>query len=204
MTSTVTDGTHSATLAYNTYDSYSGCAGIAGLGGPASPPFHDSAYSSSFTYRGNLTWTTTPAGTTCRGFDLMGNVVSMQDPVGRTYTANISGSTNYAAPSAITTNSLTENLSWSPFLGLAGETGPNLDSAGTVYDGYARPASTTSPYGAVTSYSYTTNTTTATVNGRWMKTTVDGFARPLLAETGYGSTTVSQVDYVYGPCGCSP
>src|SRR6185437_1306474 len=198
----VTDGTYTTFLATNTYDSY-GCAGFSGLSGPASPPFHDAAYSSTFYYRGNLTQSTTPAGTSCRAFDIMGNVLGSVDPAGNVYTTNVNAGTNYAAPSAITTGSLTENLSWSSFLGLTQETGPNGDSAGTLYDIYARPFSTTSSYGAVTTYSYTSNTTTATVNARWTKTTVDGFARPLLVETGYGSTTVSQVDYVYGPCGCS-
>ena len=140
----------------------------------------------------------------------MGNAVATQDPIGRTYTTNINAGTNYAAPSAITTNgTLTENLTWSSFLGLASETGPNFDSATTIYDGFARPYSTTSPYGAQTTYAYTPNTTTATVNlpggtTRWTKTTVDGLGRTILVETGYNSTTLSQVDSVYGPCACSP
>ncbi|HKV95862.1 MAG TPA: hypothetical protein VJR90_00005, partial [Gammaproteobacteria bacterium] len=206
LTSKVTGGGYNATLVSNAYDTYgTGCAYLPGLSGPANPAFHDAAYSSTFYYRGNATQSTTPAGWSCRALDILGNTVGSQDAAGRIYTANVNSSTNYAAPSAITANNtLTENLSWSPFLGLMQETGPNRDSSGTFYDAYARPASTTSPYGATTSYSYTTNTTTATVNGRWTKTTVDGFARPLLVETGYGSTTVSQVDYVYGPCGCSP
>ena len=52
-------------------------------------------------------------------------------------------------------------------------------------DAYARPAETTSPTGAVMTYSYATSapwTTRATTNGRWVKTTVDGFGRTVKVE----------------------
>ena len=42
------------------------------------------------------------------------------------------------------------------------------------------------------------------VNGRWTQTTNDGLGRPILTKTGYGTTTVSQQETVYGPCGCTP
>lgn len=60
--SQVGDGTHLAVLVSNTYDTYNYCAGTLGLGGPSNPPFHDSAYSSTFLYRGNVTQSTTPGG----------------------------------------------------------------------------------------------------------------------------------------------
>ncbi len=63
-------------------------------------------------------------------------------------------------------------------------------------------------YGLTTSYTYTTNTTAAVVNGRWSRTTLDGLGRTLLVENGTGTTigsgTVNQVDTVYNSCGCSP
>jgi hypothetical protein len=62
-------------------------------------------------------------------------------------------------------------------------------------------------YGAVTNYTYNTTppfTTTATVNGRWTKTVLDGLGRTVSVIQGNGSTAVSEVDTVYGPCGCSP
>ncbi len=84
------------------------------------------------------------------------------------------------------------------------ETGANGESSGTVYDSYARPASKTSPTGAVTTYAYTQNTVTATTNGRYVKTTFDGFGRTTFTETGYGTTAVSIVENQYEPCGCTP
>src|ERR1700735_1340394 len=33
---------------------------------------------------------------------------------------------------------------------------------------------------------------------------MDGFGRTVKTSTGYGTTTVSQADTVYVPCGCSP
>jgi YD repeat-containing protein len=77
-----------------------------------------------------------------------------------------------------------------------------------TYDAYARPATSTSPHGAVTTYSYTNSppTTTATVNGRWTRTTTDGFGRTIKVEAGQTNpaVTVSVVDTEYTPCACSP
>ena len=51
-----------------------------------------------------------------------------------------SSSNNLAVPSQLTVGSLTTNLTWSTFLGLTNETGPNGDSSGTYHDQYARPS----------------------------------------------------------------
>ena len=71
-------------------------------------------------------------------------------------------------------------------------------------DGAARPASTTSPFGAVTTYTYSGNVKTATTNGHWVRTTMDGLGRTVKTETGDASGTKSVVDTVYSPCGCTP
>ena len=66
----------------------------------------------------------------------------------------------------------------------------------------------TSPFGAGTTTTYndaaSPPTIVSTINGRWTRQTLDGVGRAVLTETGYGTTTVSQAETVYGPCGCSP
>jgi YD repeat-containing protein len=123
-----------------------------------------------------------------------------------------SSSNNLAVPSQLTVGSLTTNLGWSSFLGLTNETGPNGDSSSTVYDQYARPSGSTSPFGATTAVTYsnppysssTPPTITSTINGRWTKTTMDGLGRTILTQTGDSTSTKSQAESVYGPCACSP
>ena len=99
-------------------------------------------------------------------------------------------------------------MNWSSFLGLSSATGPNGDTGSITYDTTARPHTTTSPLGAVTTYTYNDNATPpnqiATTNGHWVRTNMDGFGRPINALTGNGTTTVSEVDTVYVFCGCSP
>lgn len=136
-----------------------------------------------------------------------GNATSAALPGGLTVSGNYQSATNFTAPSSITANTLSNTLQWSTFLGLTQNTGPNGDSAGAVYDSYARPASSTSATGAVTTYTYATSApwgTTATVNGRWSRTMLDGFGRTVMAGTGNGSTTVSMAETVYASCACSP
>jgi len=64
-------------------------------------------------------------------------------------------------------------------------------------------------YGAYTSYTYGFTgtppwTTTATTNGRWVKTTLDGYGRTIKTETGDAGGTKSVVDTEYAPCAGSP
>jgi YD repeat-containing protein len=61
----------------------------------------------------------------------------------------------------------------------------------------------------VTTYGYSASgvipyVITATTNSHWTQTTLDGFGRTAKSVRGTGSTTVSEVDTVYGPCACSP
>ena len=208
LTSTVTDGTNTATLVSNAYDG-SAPANITGY-----LTQHDSNYSNSFLYRGNITSSTTPATITNNGYDITGNVIGTTvNGVSSTLTDN--SMTNYAAPSEITTNSLSSSLTWTSFLGLSSATGPNGDTASISYDAAARPYIVTSPYGAVITYAYndtasppnkiaTTCPSAGSCTGSWVKTVMDGFGRTIQTVTGYGTTTVSTVDAQYAPCGCSP
>jgi RHS repeat-associated protein len=99
-------------------------------------------------------------------------------------------------------------MSWSSFLGLSSATGPNGDQGSITYDSNARPYTVTSPYGAMTNYTYNDTASPpnhiATTNGHWIETVMDGFGRTIQTDTGYSSTTISTVDTQYAPCGCSP
>jgi YD repeat-containing protein len=122
-------------------------------------------------------------------------------------------------PSALTPNgnsNLTTTLTYSALFSPTSVTGANGATQSEAYDGYNRPAYTTSVDGAITNYSHSfgPNTQTAsistTVNNNntttthWRKTIFDGFGRTISVQTGHDSTTVNTVDTVYGACGCSP
>jgi hypothetical protein len=69
-------------------------------------------------------------------------------------TSTASAATNYAAPDSITTPTYGQSLSYNSWLGVTTETGLNGEQLAMTYDSIGRPASATSPYGAVTGYSY--------------------------------------------------
>ncbi|HLG96093.1 MAG TPA: RHS repeat-associated core domain-containing protein [Bryobacteraceae bacterium] len=208
--STVSDGTHLTYLVQNSYDgAVSDVPNITG---------HDANYNTSFTYRGNLAQSTTPAGTKTMYYDIGGNVTSTTNN-GVTTSVTTSASTNWAAPSQLTTNSLSSSMNWTSFLGLSSAMGPNGDTASLAYGGSERPTSSTAPTGAVTQYTYVdtqprsktaTNCpggwsgSTCTGSTHWVTTTFDGFGRTVQTATGHDGTTVSLVTTTYAPCGCSP
>jgi RHS repeat-associated protein len=120
---------------------------------------------------------------------------------------------NYAVPMQTTTSntglpSLSSNLTWNQALGLTGGTGPNGDTVTLGYDGASRPMTSKSPYGATTTYTYNDGATppnqVATINGRYVRTSMDGFGRTIRTTNGSGTTDNSSVDTVYAACGCSP
>lgn len=211
---TVTDGTNNATLATIAYDWEQGCGyGCIPPGSSPNPREWDTTYASTG-WRGNPTSIGTPSGATANVYDRYGNV-SSTTVNGITSTVSTTSTTNYAAPSQITVgSSLTTSLTYdNSFLGLTNETGPNGTSVDIGYDANARPASSTSPFGATTSTSYNDTAsppnTCTMVNGRWTQTNLDGLGRPILTITGYGSscgsgTFLSQAETTYGSCGCSP
>ena len=141
---------------------------------------------------GNLTQSVSFANTSSYTYDITGTAVTTTSN-GHSASATNSASNNYAAPSQITaTNSLTTTFNWNQYLAPTSSTGPNGDTASTVYDpNTARPTSSTSPYGAVTTYTYanTAPQVTATVNGRWTQTYLDGLGRTYRVATGYSNTT---------------
>ena len=196
--STVTDGTRTTTLVTNTYESAP--YNLTDLPGVHE---HDSAYNTNFGYRGNVVGSTTPAATKLFQHDIGGNVTSTT--VNGVYsTVATSSSTNYAAPSQMTTNTLSSTANWTSALGLSSAAGPNGDTASFGYDSNGRPLSTTSPTGAVTNYTYADSasppTKTATTNTHWVQTAMDGFGRTVQTL----NTGASVVATHYDPCGCSP
>ena len=196
--STVTDGTRTTTLVTNTYEGAP--YNLTDLPGVHE---HDSAYNTSFGYRGNVVGSTTPAATKLFQHDIGGNVTSTT--VNGVYsTVATSSSTNYAAPSQMTTNTLSSTANWTSALGLSSAAGPNGDTASFGYDTNGRPTSTTSPTGAVTNYTYNDSASppykTATTNTHWIQTAMDGFGRTVQTL----NTGASVVATHYDPCGCSP
>ncbi len=205
LSSTVSDGTNTLTLVSNTYDNYSSPYPVVDAPGVTQ---QDSNYNTSFVYRGNVTSWSAFTQTQNQQRDITGTMVHSDD-TNMSHSINITNSSanNYAVPSAITTaNSLATNFSWSSFLGPTNATGPNGDSSSVAYDSStARPSSSTSPYGAVTTYTYsnTAPQITATVNGRWTATYLDGLGRIYRVATGYSSTTTSYADRVYDTYACT-
>ncbi len=133
------DGTRTTTLVTNTYEGAP--YNLTDLPGVHE---HDSAYNTNFGYRGNVVGSTTPAATKVFQHDIGGNVTSTT--VNGVYsTVATSSSTNYAAPSQMTTNTLSSTANWTSALGLSSAAGPNGDTASFGYDSNGRPTSTTSP-----------------------------------------------------------
>jgi YD repeat-containing protein len=172
-------------------------------------PMHDGAWGPQTGCRGNALSVTAYVGgprTRTYLYNIGGQVTSSNNGV---TTVTVEQNASYSAPARITPNAnenLAASMTWTSFLGLVSQTGPNNSTAAFTYDALARPSSATSPHGAVTSYTYANSppAVTETVNGRWKKTTQDGLGRAVKVETGHGSTAVSVQETEYGLCACSP
>jgi RHS repeat-associated protein len=189
----------------NTYDQYA-APGLTNYT-PALTMHGNTNYGTSFLYRGNVTTSLMPGQTRNFNYDVGGNVVSADDGHGHTAALTLDTTTNYTQPVLMTPNSnsnLASSYTYNGDIQVTSTTGPNGSTATIGYDSLGRPSTTTSPDGAVTTYAYTLNTTTATANGHFTRSTVDGLGRTVRVETGDATGTKSQTDSVYGPCGCSP
>ena len=159
--------------------------------------------------RGNLTRRVAGGLTSNFTYDITGTVVAANDGQGHSVAVTPADGTNYAAPGVITPNSeanLAQSYTYNSFLAVTSTTAPNSSISSTDYDGFGRPYTTTSPYGAGTYYTYDNSARTVKVTGGggWTKTTMDGLGRTIKVESGYGTTVVSTVDTEYDSCGCSP
>jgi len=231
LSASVTSSSGNLTLATNCYDATSGCGTSLSTDTnsnwqwylpqyyPAAQTLlHDVAnYWTGFTYRGNLTKSVALSGTTRFYYDIGGVPIKAVNGAGQTVSVT-PDSTSSSLPTSLAPNgngSLATSVSYAASWAVASVTGPNGAPGVTTYDSYGRPATTTSPDGLVTNYTYTyypsANTQTATINQpaplsgtRWKRTTLDGFGRTIRLETGHDGVTVSTVDTQYAPCACSP
>jgi len=168
---------------------------------------------SSNIFRGNVTTNYGMDMTHSMCYATTGAVIRSTDG-GHISTTQTSATTNYTAPTAITTGSLTTNLSWDKMLRPTGETGPNGDGVSIGYDSASRPATTYTPNGAYVAYTYSTSPAqnTATMHtddpnttGRKTITKFDGLGRAIEVDSIDASgVTQSIVQSQYAPCGCSP
>ena len=118
LSSTVTDGTHTTTLATNVYDNATDayCTGTYSLTNVSANEHDNTNYGTAFAYRGNPAAMVTPSGTRCLTYDIAGNVVTNNN---NGLSTSVTTSNNYAVPATITTNSLQSTATWQPFLGLS-------------------------------------------------------------------------------------
>lgn len=210
LSSTLTSASGTRTLVSRRYDT-SPEVGSFYLQPANGATLHDSnIFTDSYVWRGNPV-VENRLGKPARymRYDVTGNPFHTFNSAGQTVTANWDSSKNYAVPSTLTPNSnttLSQSMTYNSFLGVTQVNSPNGVSQSYGWDSSARPASSQSPHGAVATYTYTNSppTTTATVNGRWTKTTMDGLGRAVKVETGSGTTTLSVTETEYGLCACTP
>ncbi len=178
---------------------------------PTSPacPFTNFNYGAGFVNRSNLTQSTSPDSARWFWYDIAGNALSAADGQGHSVSTTYSAATQYAAPDNIApggNDDFSTDYTYSSFLGLS--TIDTVDSGASVsYDSFARPAQSTSPYGATTYFTYDSNNVrlvTATTGTRIVKTTLDGLGRTIKVETGDSNGTKSVVETQYDSCACSP
>ena len=115
--------------------------------------------------------------------------MSTQNAVGTHVDLAPSTDSAYSLPGTLTPNgntSLQTTASYATSFAVASMMGPNSATSNTSYDTYGRPTQSQIPDGATTTYAYTYSppTQTATVNGRWQKTTLDGFGRAIRVDHG--------------------
>ncbi|MCW5980888.1 MAG: hypothetical protein KIT09_22595 [Bryobacteraceae bacterium] len=203
----VDDGAGNVTLAQYQYDLYNAesggwCQGFGHMTGPEDLRQYDYTTQK---WRGNVSVAIGGGVTRCYDYDISGAVARSTD--GTTITST-TFERNNAVPNVMTTGSLTTDLDWTDLLGLSQSKGANNETASFTYDSVGRPASSTTPRGAVTTYAYGTGppyTETATkADGRFVRTTYDGLGRPVKVETANTSGAVkSVVETEYVACACS-
>jgi RHS repeat-associated protein len=216
-TSTLTMGGTNTTLVTNYYDStackagpFGGSACGGNAGGTVPTAEYDAISPVPAGYKGILAVSVTPAKATGTYYYSYGGVSSVAATDGTTATASASAGTNYAAPQSISVQNYSQTVSYNAWLGMTSQTGANGEQLSMTYDSNGRPSAGTSPYGAVTGYSYGTTAPFAQTEygpSGVTITTVDGFGRPVLVQRGHSTSPDSTTSYsatVYAPCACSP
>ena len=219
LTSTLTMGGTTRTLVTNYYDGqlaagqqypsttcYFGPGGALQAGGGTPTMEFDASQPVPYAGRGQVSASVNPAKFTCSQYYIYGFASAVSSD-GTSVTAASTASTNYAAPSTITTQSYGETIAYNSWLGITQTTGLNGETLYLTYDSYGRPSTAVSPYGATTSYSYSTSPPVQQIkNGPdgLTRTTLDGLGRTIRVERGSSTGYTSAVDTVYAPCACSP
>ena len=216
-TSAVTVGGTTIPLATNYYDSeacqsgpFGGLACGGGSGGTLPTAEFDTNSPVPTAYKGILSVSATNTRAIGTYYYPYGAVASVNGTDGTTATASASAGTNYAAPQSISMQNYSQTLSYNAWLGVTSDTGANGEELSMTYDSYGRPTTGTSPYGAVTTYTYGTTapfTQSQTGPSGVTITTLDGFGRAVLVQHGDSTSPDSTTSYtttVYAPCACSP
>ena len=147
-----------------------------------------------YIYIGNETWINAHSWKV-QTFDALGNLVNVTEPdtpngfnnsttytsystdaSGHSVTVQTGSNSNFSLPSSIalgSTGAISTSATYSSSWNVASMTGPNSATGTTTYDSYGRPSQTLSPDGAISTYTDSPPTQTATVNGRWQSTTLD-------------------------------
>ena len=188
---------------------------------------HDSSYNNG--NKGNKTGQTTPSGTSCWMYDVLGNVYRTAGPGVPTTAITTNLNSNYAVPGQIQISGDAASISsfqFNNWMGLTNAAAPNGATSLINYDSLGRPKDSTSPLSVQTKYFYYPDPApdtgffpVATFTGQrsgqmattaarhWTRTTLDGLGRVVRAESGDVTSyanSVSIVDTEYGPCACSP
>ena len=113
---------------------------------------HDTAYHTSYPYRGNATWQSVDGIQASVQYDIGGVAVKRWDALGHTVSLAVGSGTGYSLPSAMTPNdnpNLATAIGYDADLRAVSVSGP-AGSATLGYDNYGRPSTSSGPDGVVT------------------------------------------------------
>ena len=214
-------GSAAVTVVTNTYDNPV-ASPLSGVSCPNvnCPTEWNSAYVSNagaLQFRGNLTQSTARGVTNSYTVNVLGTRTAATNSV-KTVDAAYSTATNYAAPDLVNLNgvgTLQTNYAYNAFLGTTATTdNGNGAVASSTYDTAGRLATSKTPDGSVTTYTYGTTapfTQTATVTtsdhgqNRATITTFDGFGHAVgVVRNDSAGNLVSQTQTKYTPASCAP
>jgi RHS repeat-associated protein len=159
------------------------------------------------------TSTPSPSSSCWNYYQFSGAISSITCNDGKTLTSSSNSGTNYSAPQALSTESYSETIGYTSWLGVTQTTGANGEQINMTYDSAGRPVSAVSPYwtsGTVGTTSWQYNwyplpaTTVQTGTDGVTTSVLDGLGRPIHVGRGDSSGVKSYTDTLYAPCACSP
>jgi len=200
-------------LSHADYDGTNTCDAT---GQPAvTETMHDSAYSNG--RKGNKTSESTPAGSSCWMYDILGNVYKTAGPGVPLTTITTNSNSNFSVPGQIQIDGDAASRStfqFNAWLGVTNVNAPNNSNSGLSYDLFGRPSTYLSPLGVATNYYYypdpnpnggffppsiyngsRSGQIAIVANRHWTRTTLDGLGRTIRVESGIRNTPDSAGDY---------